>query len=96
MAVGYPGWESSSESQLVRRLSETYGGLFGRPAEIKGIHAGLEAGVIGAMIGSGELVSLGPTIENAHSPGERLLVESVDQVFALLEAFVGSPECHTP
>jgi dipeptidase D len=96
MGDAYPGWDSSSGSRLVRCLSETYCGLFGRPAEIKGIHAGLEAGVIGAMIGSGELVSLGPTIENAHSPGERLLVESVDQVFALLEAFVGSPECHTP
>jgi len=95
MGVGYPGWDSSSGSQLVRCLSETYGGLFGRPAEIKGIHAGLEAGVIGAMIGSGELVSLGPTIENAHSPGERLLVESVRQVFRLLEAFVGTPDCHT-
>jgi dipeptidase D len=96
MGAAYPGWDSSSDSRLVRCLSETYSGLFGRPAEIKGIHAGLEAGVIGAMIGSGELVSLGPTIENAHSPGERLLVESADQVFRLLEAFVGSPDCHTP
>jgi len=96
MGDGYPGWASSSKSQLVRCLGETYRHLFGRPADIKGIHAGLEAGVIGAMIGSRELVSLGPTIENAHSPGERLLVRSVAQVFSLLEAFVGSPDCHTP
>jgi dipeptidase D len=92
---GYPGWASSSNSKLVRCLSETYRDLFGRPAEIKGIHAGLEAGVVGAMIGSGELVSLGPTIENAHSPGERLQIESVEPVLQLLEAFIGSSRCHT-
>jgi dipeptidase D len=94
MGDGYPGWASSSSSELVHCLNDTYSDLFGRHAEIKGIHAGLEAGVVGAMIGSGELVSLGPTIENAHSPGERLHIESVGPVLRLLEAFIGSPRCH--
>jgi len=91
MGEGYPGWASSSGSELVRGLSETYRGLYGRSAAITGIHAGLEAGVIGAMIGSGELVSLGPTIENAHSPGERLLIDSVEPVYRLLTGFISSP-----
>jgi dipeptidase D len=91
MGEGYPGWTSSSGSELVRGLSQTYRDLCGRSALITGIHAGLEAGVIGAMIGSGELVSLGPTIENAHSPGERLLIESVEPVYRLLTEFISSP-----
>lgn len=91
MGEGYPGWASSSGSALVQRLNETYRRLYGREADIRGIHAGLEAGVIGELIGSSELVSLGPTIENAHSPGERLLIDSVGRVSALLEAFLGSP-----
>jgi dipeptidase D len=91
MGEGYPGWASSSGSDLVRGLSEAYRDLYGRSPVITGIHAGLEAGVIGAMIGSDELVSLGPTIENAHSPGERLLIESVEPVYRLLTEFISSP-----
>jgi dipeptidase D len=91
---GYPGWAPSSDSRLVRGLNETYRNLFGSPARVMGIHAGLEAGVIGAMIGSGELISLGPTIENPHSPGERLLINSVEPVSRLLETFLASPGCH--
>ena len=88
MGVAYPGWASSSGSRLVRTLSRVYTDLFGHPPEIRGIHAGLEAGVIGEMIGTGELVSLGPTIENAHSPGERLLAASVGNIRLLLETFL--------
>jgi dipeptidase D len=91
MGEGYPGWASSSGSQLVRRLDGAYRRLYGRGAEIRGIHAGLEAGVIGELIGSRDLVSLGPTIENAHSPGERLLIDSVGRVSSLLEEFIGTP-----
>jgi dipeptidase D len=72
-------------------LNATYRHLYGREADIRGIHAGLEAGVIGELIGSRDLVSLGPTIENAHSPGERLLIDSVGRVSTLLEAFLSSP-----
>jgi dipeptidase D len=91
MGEGYPGWASSSGSELVQRLNANYRHLYGREADIRGIHAGLEAGVIGELIGSSDLVSLGPTIENAHSPGERLLIDSVGRVSTLLEAFLGSP-----
>ncbi len=89
----YPGWEPNPDSDLVKRLAATYRALFGRDPDIRGIHAGLEAGLIGGMIGTTELVSLGPTIENAHSPGEGLLIRSAENVCRFLRAFVGSPEC---
>lgn len=86
----YPGWKPNPESRLVRHVQEVCTALSGRPARIRGIHAGLEAGVIGALIGTGELLSLGPDIENAHSPGERLSIASAERVCRLLERVVGT------
>lgn len=42
----------------------------GRPCEVTAIHAGLECGVLGAVLGGDvDMVSYGPTILGAHSPG---------------------------
>ncbi|MFO7972740.1 MAG: hypothetical protein R6U40_13460, partial [Desulfobacterales bacterium] len=43
------------------------------------IHAGLECGVIGAKYPGMEMVSLGPTVQNAHSPDERLHLPSLEK-----------------
>ena len=40
------------------------------------VHAGLECGLLLDKLGKKECVSIGPTIRGAHSPGERLAVES--------------------
>jgi dipeptidase D len=89
----YPGWIPNPESCILRNLEKLYREISGRQARVEGIHAGLEAGVIGALLGTEELVSFGPDIENAHSPGERLSIASAEQVYRLLERFVSSPAC---
>ena len=89
----YPGWIPNPESCILRNLERLYREIAGRQARVEGIHAGLEAGVIGALLGTGELVSFGPDIENAHSPGERLSIASAERVYRLLERFVSSPAC---
>ncbi len=87
----YPGWAPNADSELLRHAVAVYNGLFGSEPEITAIHAGLEAGIIGAKLGSRELLACGPTLENAHSPGERLEVASVGKVFRFLQAFVSTP-----
>ena len=94
--IGYDDIRNMHEVSLLL-AGPVYNGLFGSEPEITAIHAGLEAGIIGAKLGSRELLACGPTLENAHSPGERLEVASVGKVFRFLQAFVSTPilEGHT-
>ncbi|HXI21225.1 MAG TPA: hypothetical protein VNH46_09080, partial [Gemmatimonadales bacterium] len=54
------------------------------PAEVRAIHAGLECGLIGERVPGVDMVSLGPRIEHAHSPDERVHIPSVGRFYDLL------------
>lgn len=86
----YPPWPPERDAALRERCREVYRRLFGRPPLERVIHAGLECAVIGARHPGMEMVSLGPTTEDAHSPSERLHLPSLarltDYLVALLEA----------
>jgi len=88
--AGYPGWEPNMESELLARMKRLYRELFGNEPVVEAVHAGLEAGVIGAKYPGMEMISLGPTIENPHSPDERLHIQSVEKVRKLLVALLAS------
>jgi len=53
-------------------------------------HGVLECGVIAERIPDMDMVSIGPTIEGAHAPGERVSVSSLDRVARFLREFVHS------
>ncbi|MFT5128209.1 MAG: dipeptidase D [Rhodothermales bacterium] len=86
----YPGWEPTPDSDLRRRAVAVFAEVFGHAPRVEGIHAGLETGILGKKLGISELLSTGPTIENAHSPDERLLIESLNRNYAFLAAFVST------
>lgn len=88
----YPGWKPNASSKLLLGLEKIYRLMTGSGPTVTAIHAGLEAGVIGALLGSDEMVSFGPTIENAHSPSERLHIASTERTGAFLEAVITSFE----
>ena len=54
------------------------------------IHAGLECAVIGDRFAGMDMISFGPTIENLHSPAERLHLPSVGRVWEFLTALLAS------
>lgn len=85
---GYPGWEPDMQSALLKRSVETYQRLFGVAPRVEMIHAGLECGTIGSIYPGMEMISLGATIENPHSPVERLYIPSVGKVWEYLVAFL--------
>lgn len=87
---GYPAWQPNMDSPLLERSVRIYETLFGGKPEVKMIHAGLECGIIGDRCGGLDMISLGPTIKNAHSPDEKLYVPSVERVWNLLETLLGS------
>jgi len=78
----YPGWDPDPESKLLAVCEEVYEEMRGKKAAVKVIHAGLECGIIGKKFSGMDMVSFGPDIENAHSPQERVNVESVDETWA--------------
>jgi dipeptidase D len=84
----YPGWQPDMQSPLLQRSVDTYQRVFGRAPKVQMIHAGLECGTIGAIYGDLDMLSLGATIENPHSPGERLHIPSVGKVWQYLVAFL--------
>lgn len=86
----YPGWQPDRDSQLVRRSVEVYSQAFGAAPKVEMIHAGLECGVIGGIFGGMDMISLGATIQNPHSPSERLHIPSVGRVWQYLVAFMES------
>jgi dipeptidase D len=80
------------QSPILQRSVEIYRNLFGKAPEVKMIHAGLECGTIGAIFGGIDMLSLGATIQNPHSPSERLHIPSVGRVWQLLAAIMKSYE----
>jgi len=76
-AGDYPGWKPEPNSELVRKLQEAHKKLFGQPAKLIAMHAGLECGVIGEKYPHMQMISFGPTIVDPHSPNERVKISTV-------------------
>ncbi len=81
---GYPGWEPNLQSALLKRLGDVYKKVFGKEAEVKAVHAGLECGIIGEKYSGMDMISFGPTIEHPHSPEERVHIGSVEKFWHFL------------
>ena len=81
----YPGWKPEPNSEIVRKLQEVHKKLFGEPAKLIAMHAGLECGVIGEKYPGMEMASFGPTIESPHSPNERVQISSVESFWKYLK-----------
>jgi len=82
--AGYPGWKPEPNSEIVRQLQSAHQDVFGQPAKLIAMHAGLECGVIGEKYPGMQMISLGPQIENPHSPHERVQISSVEPFWKLL------------
>ena len=82
----YPGWKPEPTSEIVRKLQAVHEELFGEPAKLIAMHAGLECGVIGEKYPGMQMVSFGPTIVDPHSPNERVQISSVESFWKYLKA----------
>jgi len=82
---GYPGWKPNLNSNILKVSKNVFEKLFTKQPEIKAIHAGLECGILGDKFPGLDMVSFGPTIEGAHSPDERVNIETVGKFYNLLK-----------
>jgi len=82
----YPGWSPNTDSQILTTMTHVYKELFGIPPKTKVIHAGLECGLLANHYPHCDMISFGPTIRNAHSPDEKVHINSVHKFWELLVA----------
>lgn len=85
MSGAYSGWQPDTKSPIVKAMAQSYEELFGTPCKIVVVHAGLECGIIGAVMPGLDMVSFGPTLRSPHTPQERCFIPSVTKYWDLLK-----------
>ena len=80
----YPGWVPNKNSKILSITSAAYKHLFKVDPQVKAIHAGLECGLFLEKYPQWDMISIGPTIRGAHSPDEKLDIESTYKFWKLL------------
>lgn len=86
--VGYPGWQPDFDSPLLARGRALHEQIFGHDPAVKAIHAGLECGILKSKKPDVDILSFGPTIRGAHSPTERLQIDTVAPFWIFLTALL--------
>ena len=83
-------WTPNMESALLKRCKDVYQNVTGRQPTIQSLHAGLECAIIGEKYESMDMISFGPTMEDPHSPNERLFIPSIGKVWNFMVALLKS------
>ncbi|HUS87016.1 MAG TPA: aminoacyl-histidine dipeptidase [Bacteroidales bacterium] len=83
-AKGYPGWNPNTDSEILNLTMTSYRKLFGKDPVVRAIHAGLECGLFLEKYPVLDMISFGPTIKGAHTPQERISIESNQKFWDLL------------
>ena len=89
----YPGWAPKPEAPIVKIMGNLYKELYKEDALIGACHAGLECGILGGNYPDIEMISFGPNIRGAHSPDEKVQINSVQKYWAFfMETLQRIPE----
>lgn len=80
----YPSWEYRENSPLRDTMAEIFEEIYGRKPIITSIHAGLECALLSDKLPDTDMVSIGPDMENVHTPDERLSIPSVERTWNYL------------
>lgn len=81
----YPGWEYKEDSKLRPLAQKVYKEFEGKEFDTIVIHAGLECGAFYEKYPNLDIISIGPNISGAHSPEEKVEIESVQRVYDYLK-----------
>ncbi|MBN2154675.1 MAG: beta-Ala-His dipeptidase [Candidatus Lokiarchaeota archaeon] len=84
----YPGWIPDPSAEFLQFAKLQYEKTIGESVELKAVHGGLETGIIGAMIPGLQMISIGPSIQNPHTPAERLKIKDVAILYEVLKNII--------
>ncbi len=85
LSGSYPGWQPNPDAQILAVMTDLYKKMYKDNPKIVACHAGLECGIIKSHYPKMEMISFGPTIQGAHSPDERVNIESVQKFWKYLK-----------
>lgn len=80
----YPGWVPRKKNELMNRAVKVYSKHYAKQPILKSIHAGLECGIFSEWNPDMEIISIGPTVKDYHSPDERVLLDSLKRNYGFL------------
>jgi dipeptidase D len=83
-AGSYSGWAPNPESPILGLMKQIYLDKFAHEPKVIAIHVGLETSVVGEKYPGMDMISIGPTLQDVHTPNERLEVSAVPRVYDLL------------
>jgi len=81
---GYPAWQPNIHSPILEEAKHIYTRMYNAEPEILIIHAGLECGLIGEKYPGMDMLSFGPTLEDVHSPQEKVSISSTKKTWEFL------------
>ena len=76
-----PPWRIPNDAVLLPVAQSAYRDLFQKEIPLVTSHVGLECGTIQEHLPGLDVISLGPVIQNAHKPGERVSISSVTEFY---------------
>lgn len=79
----YPGWQRE-DTPLIDLSKDIWNELYGKEMLVATTHGGLECGLLKGTLPDVEMISFGPEIHGAHSPAEKVHIESVENNYKFL------------
>ena len=86
----YPAWQYVADSAFREKIVRLFEEQYGKKPVVETIHAGLECGLLSEKIPGLDAVSIGPDIEDIHTPQERMSVSSVQRTYAYIRSIIES------
>lgn len=80
----YPAWVYEPNSYIREVAANVYEKMYDKRPIFNAIHAGLECGFISEKLPGVDMISFGPNIWGAHSPDERLSIQSTARIWDFL------------
>lgn len=84
----YPSWSYDATSFMRETLQSVFKEQYHKELELVAVHGGLECGVFKALDPDMDIVTMGPIMEDIHTPKERMNLASFDRTFDLLTAYL--------
>ncbi|MHA2140377.1 MAG: beta-Ala-His dipeptidase [Candidatus Thorarchaeota archaeon] len=86
--TAYPGWNPEPKSPFLAYVRSHLEKVSNSEVKVEAIHAGLECGIIGSKIPGIQMVSIGPRMENPHTPDERLRIADVGILYNVMKSIL--------
>ncbi|MFW9863908.1 MAG: beta-Ala-His dipeptidase [Candidatus Thorarchaeota archaeon] len=88
LKAAYPGWKPEPKSPFLAYVRSHLESVMKKEVKVEAIHAGLECGIIGSKIPGIQMVSIGPRMENPHTPDERLRISDVGVLYDMMKSIL--------